>query len=194
MSRREQTNRFLQSERNNNNSAYGSANQRARESRSGEHHADIESSSGRTDFRELRCFCGCTALTHEQIEHFVMMNVSTLIQHSTGKTLFQNFLRIGHRHDKSEAMIHLECYEMCDKFLQNPRLCDDQDVIDDLLGLCPTFTWEQRITDALENNSLRNDRIRHVLNDLKRECVNSIECHNDYDRFRRELLRKIGRS
>ncbi|XP_031619241.1 uncharacterized protein LOC116338250 [Contarinia nasturtii] len=191
MSQREQNNRS-----NNNNSAYGSANQRPRESRGGDHRNDIESSSVHTDFRVMRCFCGCTALTYEQIEHFAMMNVSTLIQHSTGKTLFQNFLRIGHRHDKSEAMIHLECYEMCDKFLRNSQLYEDQDLIDHLLSLCPTYTWEQRITDTLENNSgdHRYHRIRHVLNDLKRECVHSIECHNDYDRFRRELLRKIGRT
>lgn len=183
-----------QNNRNNNNSAYSAANQKyeARQSRGGE--TDIESSVP-TVFREMRCFCGCTAMTYEQIEHFAMMNVSSLIVHSTGKTLFQNFLRIGHCDDKSEAMVHLECYELCEKFLRNIQMIEDNDDVEHLLSVCPTFVWEQRITNAKINNSSdQRDGIRQVLNDLKRECVHSIECHNDYDRFRRELLRKIGKS
>lgn len=184
MSERERNNQ------GNNNSTHGKANQKyePRQRRGGGHRIDIETSS-HADFRVMRCFCGCTALTYEEIEHFAMMNVSTLIVNTTGKTLFQNFLRIGHRHDKSEAMVHLECFEMCDKFIRNINLIKDQDSIDDLFSLCPSFVWEQKITDAISTNSTRQ-----VLNDLKRECVHSIESQNDYDRFRRELLRKIGKS
>lgn len=151
-----------------------------------------EQRSQSTHFRVLRCFCGCSALTFEQIEHFSMMNTSTLICHPIGKRLFANFLRIGHQHDKSEAMLHLECFDLCDNFLTNTRMIRDKEMIDDLLGLCPSYLWEERITNAInEKNSID---IYQVLKELKHECVQNIECHNDYDRFRRELLRKIGKS
>lgn len=140
-------------------------------------------------FRVMRCFCGCSALTHDQIEHFVMMNVSSLINHPVGSTLFRNFLRIGHRTDKSEALNYYQCYELCRKIIQHFQLVHDQSIVDQLLSLCPSFTWEQRITDAFESG--HKHKILEILNSLQQECVNSIECNNDYDRFRRELLRKI---
>lgn len=150
------------------------------------------SGDGTGRFRVMRCFCGCSALTHDQIEHFVMMNVSTLITHPNGSTLFRNFLGIGHRRDKSEALILFECHELCRKFAQNSQLVRDQNTVDQLLSLCPSFTWEQRITNAFESGL--EHKILETINSLQQECVNSIECHNDYDRFRRELLRKIGKS
>lgn len=143
-------------------------------------------------FRVMRCFCGCSALTHDEIEHFVMMTVSTLITHPTGSTLFRNFLRIGHRTDKSEALLLLECHELCRKFVQNLQLIRNESTVDQLLSLCPSFTWERRITEAFQSG--HDHKISEVLKNLQQECVNSIECHNDYDRFRRELLCKIGKS
>lgn len=145
-------------------------------------------------FRELRCFCGCSTLSHDEIEHFATMRVSSLITHATGKTLFMNFLKIGYRTGKSEAMAHLECHDLCDKILKNIRLIRNDDLVEDLLGMCPSFTWEEKINDAIQNYGTdHGHEIRQVLNDLKRECIFSIECHNDYERFRRELMRKIGK-
>lgn len=146
----------------------------------------------RADFRVMRCFCGCTALTHEQIENFAMMSVSGLIAHPTGSTLFRNFLQIGHRADKSEALILFECHEICKKILENPQLVHDQSTVDQLLSLCPSYAFEQKITDTFRSD--QEHKIVQTLRTLEQECVNSIECHNDYDRFRRLLLRKIGKS
>lgn len=143
-------------------------------------------------FRVTRCFCGCTALTFEQIENFVMMSVSALLVHATGGNLFRNFLCVGHRSDKSEALIHFECHELCANFMQNLDLANDQSSVDQLLSLCPSFAWEQKINGAFQSG--QEQKIIEILKDLQQECVNSIECHNDYDRFRRELLRKIGKS
>lgn len=170
-------------------SSYSEENERSESRRPPGNHE-----SHRTDFRVLRCFCGCSSLTHEQIEHFVMMNVSTLIVHPVGSSLFRNFLRIGHTMDNSEVMVLMECHELCEKILHNLHLIYDQNSIDDLLNVCPSFTWEQRVTDAIQFDSEQNEiTIVTVLQNLMRECVQCIECHNDYDRFRRELLRKIGK-
>lgn len=149
-----------------------------------------------TGIRVLRCFCGCSVLTHEQIEHVALMSVSTLVVHPNGKQLFENFLRIGHRTDKSQAMALLECHELCDKIL----IKNDQDFLNDqnselfaeLLALCPSFPMEEKLLGSIQSTDVQN--VRRCLIDLKRECINFIECHNDYDRFRRELLRKIGKT
>lgn len=145
-----------------------------------------------TDFRVMRCFCGCTALTHDQIEHFAMMNVSALIVHPTGSNLFRNFLRVGHRTDESEALTLFECHKMCGNILENLHLVHDQSTVELLLNRCPSFVWEERLKTTFQGH--QECDIIQTLKDLQQECVHSIECHNDYDRFRRELLRKIGRT
>lgn len=154
--------------------------------RQGEDHTGIEIVR-----RVMRCFCGCSTLTHEQIEHIALMNVSTLVVHPNARKLFENFLRIGHRTDKSEAMALLECHELCDRFLQNLHLIHDSESIDDLLSLCPSFALEEKLLSSIQSADLPS--VRRCLIDLKRECINNIECHNDYDRFHRELLRKIDK-
>lgn len=147
----------------------------------------------RTDYRVLRCFCGCTNLTFEQIEQFSMMSASGLVTHPLCKLLFRNFLKIGHRTDKSNALLSLECYEICDKLLNEKQF--NSDIVDELIEMCPSFVWETKINNAIDYTTKTNDKqqITHLLNELKRDCVNTIECHNDFDRFRKELLRKIGK-
>lgn len=143
------------------------------------------------DKRILRCFCGCSELTIEQIETFAMMNVNGLVNNSIGNNLLKTFLKIGHRTDKSNALLLLECYELCDKMLSNIE--SHRDHLDDLLELCPSFVWEQRLNDATDDEDQPNERVKEVLGELKKECLNSIECDNDFQRFRLELLRKIGK-
>lgn len=144
------------------------------------------------NFRSLRCFCGCTSFTHEQIEEFSTMRVRTLINHETGSTLFRNFLHVEYHPDKSEVMEILECYDICDKICKKPHLIHDPDVTDELLNLCPSFTWERKINETLRTKSNKHEVVR-TLNELKDECVDSVQSHNDYDRFRRKLLEKLKR-
>lgn len=148
------------------------------------------------EHRVLRCFCGCTELNFEQIEQFSMMPVSAVITHPVAMPLFRNFLRIGHRTDKSNALLSLECYEMCDKIINNVSSSNTGDDIDALIELCPSFDWEEKVNDAIESDKKIHDKLNlmQLLHELKRECVHTIESHNDYDRFRQELLRKIGKS
>lgn len=164
---------------------------------SGARRAEAESTtspqSPQKDFRILRCFCGCSQLTFEQIESIAMMNVTGIIQNAEANKLLKTFLQIGHRSDKSNALLLVECYELCERVLGD---CDSyRDHLDDLFELCPSFLWEQKINDACD--AATPDHIHHqleeVLRALKKECVNNIECDHDFTRFRRELLRKIGK-
>lgn len=145
------------------------------------------------DFRILRCFCGCSQLTFEQIESYAMMNVKGIVQNDDGKKLLKTFLKIGHRSDKSNALLLLECYEWCDRILDD--LDRHRDYLDDLLECCPTFIWEQKINDACEAATPQevNRQLEEVLVALKKECLCNIECEHDFTRFQRELLRKIGK-
>lgn len=147
------------------------------------------------DYRVLTCFCGCTPLHKEQIEQFTMMNVNALIAHPIGRPLLRNFFRIGQTIDKSAALIAFECFEICDKILTNQQY--NRNDIDELVERLPSFAWEERINAAVQNDiryfggQMKN--LYNELTELKTECVRNIECHNDYDRFRRELLRKINK-
>lgn len=120
------------------------------------------------------------------------MKVSVLINDLLGNRLFKAFLKIGHRHDESNAMASLECYELCNTVCENIERY--RDYMDELIELCPSFLWEEKLNDAVnEAESDTIERLQSALDELKIECVRSIENHNDFDRFRCELLRKIGK-
>ncbi|XP_031639873.1 uncharacterized protein LOC116351867 [Contarinia nasturtii] len=149
------------------------------------------------DLRILRCFCGCSQLTFEQIETYAMMNVKGVIHNEDSNKLLKTFLKIGHRSDKSNALCLLECYEKCCECCDRILLDLDslQDYLDDLIELCPSFLWEQKISSACEadtSNKIKQ-QLGEVLNSLKKECLNNLEGDHDFARFRRELLRKIGK-
>lgn len=145
------------------------------------------------DVRLLRCFCGCSQLTYDQIETFVMMNVSGIVTNPVSNNLLKTFLKIGHRTDKSNALLLVECFELAHKISTN--LNSYREYVDDLIELCPSFLWEQRLNEACEAESPQaiQTKLQEVLTALKKDCLCNIEADNDYTRFKRELLRKIGK-
>lgn len=150
--------------------------------------------SRKANARLFQCFCGCSELTLAQIKQIAMMNVLTLIKDPLGKKVFQNYLRIGHRTDKSRAMEILECFELCDIFLENMDLAMDDAKVNDLLELC-TLTWEMKIKKAIKigKHKYPNENLHRVLGNLKEDCVCDIECQLDYRCFREKLLSKIAK-
>lgn len=136
--------------------------------------------------RVLKCFCGCTQLTELQIENFAMMNVRGLVNHQQGNNLLKTFLKLGHKNDKSRALISVECYEMCNRILNN--IDSRSQLLDDLLELVPSYAWEEKLSSANSSGEMSS-----ILRELQTECLNEIQSHAEFDRFRRELLRKIGK-
>lgn len=147
---------------------------------------DTSLDRSKSEFRVLRCFCGCSELTFEEIERLSMMKVDGIINSNVGKRLLKSFLAVGHRNDKSNVSILLDCFDSCERVLSNISSYDD--LLDDLAEVCPSYKWEQRITEATTNPARQT-----ALLELKKECLASIECDVDFHRFRRELLRKIGK-
>lgn len=138
------------------------------------------------EFRVLRCFCGCSTLKFEEIEALTMMNVGGLVNNTVGKKLLHTFLAIGHRQDKSNITILLECYDLCERVSCDINTYEQH--VDDLAEMCPSYEWEQRIVQSRDAETQLN-----TLAELKRECLSMIECDVDFHRFRRELRRKIGK-
>lgn len=145
------------------------------------------------DIRVLRCFCGCSQLTYEQIENFLMMNVNGIITNQVSNNLFKTFLKIGHRSHKANALLLIECFELADKMLHD--LGSYKEYLDDLIELCPSYLWEQRLNDACDASSPEKvqSHLDEVLSALKVECLCNIEADHDLTRFKQELLRKIGK-
>lgn len=145
------------------------------------------------DIRVLRCFCGCSQLTYEQIENFLMMNVNGIVTNQISNKLFKTFLSIGHRSDKAPALLLVECFELADKMLHD--LGSYKEYFDNLIELCPSYLWEQRLNDACDASSPQKVQslLDEVLTALKRECLCNIEADHDFTRFKEELLRKIGK-
>lgn len=117
-----------------------------------------------------------------------MMGASDLFNRPLGNHLFRAFLKIGQTNDESYAMAMLNCYELCDKIIHNIE--QYRDYMDDLIELCPSYLWEEKLQNAIESKIL----LQSVLNDLKLECVQTIKTHHDFDRFQRGLLQKFKNS
>lgn len=138
----------------------------------------------------IKCFCGCSELNYEQIESYSIMNVNQLLKDTAGLKLFKAFLKIGHERVKPTTLLNIECYELCDKLLQNTEFKDS--LVEELVELCPTFEWEERVNEVLQCNNAETE-FPALLKELKIECINSIECDQNYYRFRQELSAKINK-
>lgn len=121
------------------------------------------------------------------------MNVNDLVQNNKATKLFKTFLTLGHRTDRSDALINLECYELCEK-LQTNALNRTDDAYDELRELCPSERWEERLDEAIESEGNGDaTALDTYFSDLMFEAKRQIELHRDYKRFQKELIRKLGR-
>lgn len=136
----------------------------------------------------VKCFCGCSELSHEQIESYSIMNVDQLLKDTAGNKLFKAFLKIGHERVKPAALLNVECYELCDRLLQNTDY--KHSLVEQLVELCPSFEWEEKVVEIAQSNQV-DEEFPELLKELKLQCINAIECDLNYLRFRRELSAKI---
>lgn len=129
-------------------------------------------------------------LSNWEIESHALKRVESILRNEESKQLLREFLQKGHRNDKSEALIRLECYELCDRILSD--LERNQKYLDDLIEMCETVSWEEKINSARQAATPNevNRQLEEVLSALKKDCVHEMECNNDFNRFRRDLVAK----
>lgn len=125
-------------------------------------------------------------LTNGEIESHAMKRVESILKNEESKKLLREFLQKGHKHDKSAALVRLECYELADRISSD--LERNQKYLDDLIEVCETVAWEEKINRARKADSL--DELKDVLSALKVDCVREMECNHDFTRFRRNLVEK----
>lgn len=128
---------------------------------------------------------------YNQIEKFVMMNVEGVITNQICNNLFKEFLRIGHRSDKNNTLFLIECFEMVDQMLRNPETSESH--LENLIEMCPSFLWEQRLKDVLNAENFEKVLLNNVLVALKIDCLCNIEADSDFIRFKEKLLEEIDK-
>lgn len=120
------------------------------------------------------------------------MNVIDLLQNTKASGLFKTFLKIGHKTTRSGALVNVECYELCEK-LQLNETSRTEEAYDELKELCPSYKWEERLDEAIQSDSDGNSTaLKEYFTKLMFEARCQIEVHPDYERFRKELARKLG--
>lgn len=89
-------------------------------------------------------FCKRSQLSNGEIESHAMKRVESILKNEDSKKLLKDFLQKGHKRDKSDALVRLECYELCDLILSN--LERNQMYLDDLIEFCDSKSWEDQIS------------------------------------------------
>lgn len=102
--------------------------------------------------------------------------------------MFRSFLDLGHTNHQSGAKRRLLCYEQCERLIdQTYPPCDD-DVLD-LQELCPSYRWEQRLDEALDQRE--RTALVEFCTALQHQAKLDIEQHTDFQRFRTALRDKL---
>lgn len=90
---------------------------------------------------------------------------------------------------KTESMVLLKRYILCQKVLVNHDNIDDSDIFENLLESCPTFEWEKKI-GSLKNEKDRDLHFVYAMEKLKWETIIELICHNDYKLFLMAIKKK----
>lgn len=129
------------------------------------------------------------AFINLQLEKLQHMTLIGIINDPIAKKLFAKYIQLGHRCD-SESTTHLKCYYLCNKILENSKLLSEINILENLIELCPSYAWEQKIRKNLtQQKESQTKDIKSMLTFLKRESIIELECHQDYHRFISDKLK-----
>lgn len=134
------------------------------------------------------CLWGYSDITSKEIKSYVEMKVKEIIHNEKCNKLFKLYLQSNQTTDESnDTLKYLEFYEFCDSILSD--LSSLQSNVPQLLEMCPEETWKQKIDDAsaVDADAENNRQLKEVLDDLKDECLNTIEHESDFNEFLNEL-------
>lgn len=121
------------------------------------------------------------------------MNASRILKHALAKKLFENFLKLGHKTDKSRALEEIECFDLCKLLLENIDSRTDENV-ERLAEMCPNYKWESELQETFSAAGDDPEKFEQFLESLMAENVANIESHSDYTRFHETLLDKLRKN
>lgn len=102
--------------------------------------------------------------------------------------LFKKYISRGHT-IKSESMILLERFLLCEKVLKNTYLIDNSHTIENLLELCTTYEEEEKVRSLMHPINEKIKRLYEV-EKLKWNTLIELICHDDYKRFLTSVKKK----
>ncbi|CAD6993582.1 unnamed protein product [Ceratitis capitata] len=149
--------------------------------------------------RLLKCFCGCSEMTEEEVRRIYRLSAQDTLNDSNAAQLFRRFLE-KERCDDEEGEIEnkLNIYELCHKYLQQDSLTYDQ--LNDLIDLGLKYPLEKIINfyiTILEENERPNILGHEIERDLK--CIqhdyrSEIEACSEYRKYKQAILDKLKHS
>lgn len=140
--------------------------------------------------RLLKCFCGCSGLTVEDVQRIYRLNAHGLVTDDQATKLFQSFLTKEKQYgDDSLAQQFLNIHRYVQRLRANKEQQITQDDIDELVDLGLPWDKERKLTEALENES--PDEIESSLKEIQTQCSNEIGLSAEYKRFQAAILKKL---
>lgn len=136
--------------------------------------------------RMLRCFCGCSEITEDEIKIINEMSGMAFLQSERAKTLFINFMKTRGV-QKCPALDMLRCSEYCKLILNDYRREGTDQNFKLLYRVVPRFKWIKTLKQQ------REDEVAVVtsLYELVEECYIELETQREFAEFKEELLAKL---
>jgi len=139
----------------------------------------------------IKCFCGCSDMTVEEVQRIYTLtnSVQQTLLDGDARRLLHRYLELHRSGDKNEVEQYLDVYEKCDEYLQEDQRAFTQDEIDELCDLGLPFDLEQDLTRRTRNG--QRTEINLGLNRIQGKCRNEIEASSNFKDFRNAILAKM---
>lgn len=133
-----------------------------------------------------------------QIKRIDSLVAQAILVDNIACRLFKKFLKYDNYSKRSDLVQYLDCYLLCDSLLYTGQFRINENRIQNLILLSPTTEWEEKIEKAIHHDYKYNcvlsmSTTRSVIRDLKRDCLEEIECHEHYYEFTRAVASKSRR-
>lgn len=136
----------------------------------------------------IKCFCGtCESwFKRKHVKQASQANTTELLREEELRAILKKFIefRQAGSHIRPPISEILECYELCDLIRTGQEDLDDRMM--DLEDLCFTELWENRLSAAVDNET-----VDEFLLELMAECARRLGEEPEYQMFKEELLKKL---
>lgn len=136
----------------------------------------------------IKCFCGAceSFFKRKHVKQALKANERELLNDNELRVILKKFIEFKQAgsHIKPPILEIIEGYELCESVLSGEEDLDDKRT--DLEDFCFTEAWEDRLLEAIDNETTSD-----FLTDLMVECSNRLGEEPEYQMFKDELLKKL---
>lgn len=133
-----------------------------------------------------------------QLKRLNNLVAQAILVDRVGCKLFKKFLYYDSYTKKSNLVRVVDCYLLCDEMLSMKNLMTDEYRLCYLSVLSRDKVFERKIERAVNHDykykcNYAMSKTKEVIRELKKECLEEIECHEDYSKFNSEILSQSRR-